>query len=610
MDTWSFYIAITVIVIHLLWYLILPTPLPGIPYNVSSAHNLFGDLPAITSHISATGGSLVTFFNSTLRSLNVPLAQVFIKPLGKPVLILSDFRETHGLLMARKEFDRSPALGDLLKGLIPDHHIHLKTDARWRAQRRLVQDLMMPSYLNNVAGPAIYQTVTDMLQLWRMKSRIADGRPWVASVDVKLMSLDAMMGFAFGPSSEHNATKLTIDTIKKLFATQNRVIKNAAEPVKFPDIRLDNVLQAMLDLAATVMELHGSPAPYLHWAYLNLKPSIKRAKKIKDDYITQQLKDGLERLDHTVSKTMPVTCAVDQMILRERSLAEKDGREPRHFSNVMMDEVSILAIVDVGSTPTDSSMTDELPQLFGFIFAGNETTATTICWALKFLTSHPATQNKLRNALKTAFGSADADNRDPTIEEIVCARVPYLDAVMEEVLRCAGTSPFVDRQATVDTQILGQHVPQGTVVLCLLSGSSMWSPGFDIDEKLRYSSRHEGASSASGRGDKAWDPENISAFQPERWLVPSRTDNTEGNEYGGAVEFNPTAGPQLAFGLGPRGCFGRRLVYLELRILLSLTVWRFELLGCPEELSSYKSVLRATNEPRQCYVRLRDIRSE
>jgi hypothetical protein len=44
----------------------------------------------------------------------------------------------------------------------------------------------------------------------------------------------------------------------------------------------------------------------------------------------------------------------------------------------------------------------------------------------------------------------------------------------------------------------------------------MWFPGFDIDESLRYHIGPGGAAGTGNRGDKAWDPETISAFDPER----------------------------------------------------------------------------------------------
>lgn len=339
METLIAILAAIAIVAYLFYLLILPKPLPGIPYNISSAKHPLGDLLALSSHISNTNGSLITFFSSTLEYLNTPLAQVFIKPLGRPVLLLSDFREAHSLLVKRKEFDRSPALCDLLSGLVPDHHIHLKTDERWRAQRRLVQDLMMPSYLNEVAGPAIYGTVRDLVALWRAKTEVANGRPWTASEDVQTFSLDTMMAFAFGASSGNSANSSQLVPIRSIGKARDVAADDAEEPIVFPKVQLGEVRQAMLDLAKTVMELHGSLSPTLHWAYLNRKPCIKRARNIKEKFITQVLRDRLGASDHNVDENSPVTCAVDQMVTRERLEAKREGRKPRFFSRVMIDEV-------------------------------------------------------------------------------------------------------------------------------------------------------------------------------------------------------------------------------------------------------------------------------
>jgi len=187
--------------------------------------------------------------------------------------------------------------------------------------------------------------------------------------------------------------------------------------------------------------------------------------------------------------------------------------------------------------------------------------------------------------------AAKSEGRNLSIQEIIGKHIPYLDAAIEEVLRCASTAPVVDRQALVDTEILGHRVPKDTIVTCLVTGPSMMTSGFAIDEGLRSPTSQ--AAKKNGR-DRAWNSEDMTLFKPERWIV------------GG--EFDATAGPQLAFGLGTRGCYGKRLVYVEMRILLTLIVWNFELLSCPTALSSYKSILITTNESRQCYVRLREIR--
>lgn len=176
---------------------------------------------------------------------------------------------------------------------------------------------------------------------------------------------------------------------------------------------------------------------------------------------------------------------------------------------------------------------------------------------------------------------------------------------MEEILRHAGTIPCIDRQATADTELFDHFVPKGTTMYILSSGPSIKTPAFDIDENLRSKTCQD--AKQAGRHRSGWDPQDIGSFKPERWLSFRHTSSTKDLVEGqvGEAEFNMEAGPQLAFSLGTRSCYGRRLAYLELRIFIVLILWNFELLPCPEQLSRYSSKIGITNKPRQCFVRLR-----
>ena len=46
------------------------------------------------------------------------------------------------------------------------------TPANRRAHRRLVSDSMSPAFLNQVAGPQMYTSALDLLQLWTEKSHL------------------------------------------------------------------------------------------------------------------------------------------------------------------------------------------------------------------------------------------------------------------------------------------------------------------------------------------------------------------------------------------------------------------------------------------------------
>lgn len=142
----------------------------------------------------------------------------------------------------------------------------------------------------------------------------------------------------------------------------------------------------------------------------------------------------------------------------------------------------------------------------------------------------------------------------------------------------------------VDTVILGHHIPKGTNVFLLGNGPDFIEPPIsEIPEERRSKTCQEAKGSIG-----SWDPADSNLFIPERWIT-----NENGKE-----SFDSTSGPLLTFGLGPRGCFGRRMAYLELKIVLVLLLWNFELKIAPENLSSYQAEDNLTHQPKQCYLRL------
>ncbi|KAK1706704.1 cytochrome P450, partial [Colletotrichum lupini] len=221
----------------------------------------------------------------------------------------------------------------------------------------------------------------------------------------------------------------------------------------------------------------------------------------------------------------------------------------------------------------------------GFVVAGHDTTNTTLCWGIKFIADGQAVQQRLFESIRSFHTAASSEGGLPTHSEICEANIPYLDAVIEEMLRLAHTATSQDRVCKEDTVILGHVIPKGTTVIVPNRGSSFTEPGYEIEERLRSPSSRKAATDF--RDGKV---------KPDRWLVRDEKGNDE---------YDGSAGPTLPFGLGLRGCFGRKLAYMEMKLLITLLIWSFEFQECPENLSSYESITSLTRKPVQCYVRLK-----
>lgn len=215
-------------------------------------------------------------------------------------------------------------------------------------------------------------------------------------------------------------------------------------------------------------------------------------------------------------------------------------------------------------------------------------------WLTKYLTDLPQIQNKLRSVLYETLSAAREENRLFTFEEIRHAKLPYLDAVIEEMLRINAVP--VTREALCDTTILGCPIKKGTQVFFMSNGPGFLSPSIRVDDSKRSET------SRAAKLNATWDEtQDLSLFDPERWLV--RKSDGEG-VLGDDVNFDGAAGPQLVFGLGPRSCWGRRLAHMEMKTIIAMLVWSFQLLKLPPGLSGYAGLEGIARVPQQCYLRI------
>ena len=167
-----------------------------------------------------------------------------------------------------------------------------------------------------------------------------------------------------------------------------------------------------------------------------------------------------------------------------------------------------------------------------FMTAGTETTATSLSGLTYHLLRNPEKLAKLVAELRSSFES----EADISVETL--ATLPYLNACIEEGLRIYPAVP-VGLPRIVPSpgaSICGQHVP-GNVIVSV----SHWSAG-------HHPSNFR----------------NPSLFVPERWLG----DPEYASDDRDAIQ---------PFSFGPRNCLGKNLAYHELRLLLAVTLWHFDL---------------------------------
>lgn len=211
--------------------------------------------------------------------------------------------------------------------------------------------------------------------------------------------------------------------------------------------------------------------------------------------------------------------------------------------------------------------------------------------------SYPAAQSELRAALQAAFPTTNT----PSMEDLMAADVPYLDAVCEETFRVGGVAKGNIRQALVDTEVLGCRIPKGAEIFMNYHLDHAPYPAPEADRSATSQAAGARYQDALGGGGRAG--RDLGVFEPRRWLVPGDSDDAQNGN--GREVFDPHALPSIAFGGGFRGCSGRKLAFMEFRMVVALLVLNFEFLEMPDEFKTLKASEMIFRVPDMPYARLR-----
>ncbi|KAG2581902.1 zealexin A1 synthase-like [Panicum virgatum] len=180
--------------------------------------------------------------------------------------------------------------------------------------------------------------------------------------------------------------------------------------------------------------------------------------------------------------------------------------------------------------------TDVIKVAITDIFAGSETTAPTLEWAMAELVQNPKVMERATAEVRRAF-AAHGSVRE---EKLVEAGLQYLPLVIRETLRLHTPLPFLIPQACQEPcRVLGYDVPQGITVMV-----NAW---------------------ALGRDERYW-PGDPDAFRPERFEAGG----------GSAADFKGTDYELLPFGAGRRMCPGLGFGLANMELALASLLFHFD----------------------------------
>nr|DAD31325.1 TPA_asm: hypothetical protein HUJ06_010176 [Nelumbo nucifera] len=256
-------------------------------------------------------------------------------------------------------------------------------------------------------------------------------------------------------------------------------------------------------------------------------------------------------------------------VIRKRKEEIQEARV--HSKDVKIKHDILSRFIELSEDP-DNNLTDKSLRdvVLNFVIAGRDTTATTLCWFIYMIMTHPHVAAKLYSELK-------AIEEDRAKEEKLCllpydpedhtsfnervtqfarfltydslGKLSYLHAAITETLRLYPAVPQ-DPKGILKDDVL----PDGT--------------------KLKAGGMVTYVPYSMGRMEYNWGPDAAS-FKPERWFKDGFFHNSSPFKF-------------TAFQAGPRICLGKDSAYLQMKMTLAILCRFFEFRLVPNHPVKYR----------------------
>lgn len=227
------------------------------------------------------------------------------------------------------------------------------------------------------------------------------------------------------------------------------------------------------------------------------------------------------------------------------------GRDRGDFLSML-----IAAHDDEAKPLTDDEIID---NMWGLFFAGHDTTAHAVAWALYLLSQNPQELFAARDELERVLGDAL-----PTVEDL--GRLQRIEWIAKETLRLFPSGPSIPRVAAAPFPVGEYVIPEGDLVVCFIF----------LTHRLPGIFR---------------DPDR---FIPERWAPDSGETHPPGS--------------YAPFSIGPRWCPGMPFALMEMKEILSVALRRFSFTLEPGQKIIYYAASAAAHPAPGIVMRVNPLR--
>ncbi|KAJ1304879.1 hypothetical protein OPQ81_006013 [Rhizoctonia solani] len=422
--------------VFILYFVFWPKPLPNFPHNPVTS--ILGDLPEILSLVKS--GKTLSEYYELLTERHGPVIQMFI---GRHMsLVVADRGEAERLMIKFKNVDFPPTVFRMFEPLIPFSIMGLPGKDTWKHHRRVLGPSMNRRFLTRME-PCVLDTANKLVKLWERKHQIAGDRAFAADQDLGLASMNSLAIIGAGAP---------LDPLDRISSSASVEATDKSGVIEIPVDSSTPMFDGIRNLMTKVGAVFLLPFPSITFpCYLWLSSSWRRDLHMFRSFLMDKITEAKKReVKHGMLAT-DAECVLDMLLLPD----PHDGTE-QFDSKELLDEMA------------------------AFLIAGS-TVGKVLAWFVKYMPQDPEIQKLLHNEMRGIFDGHKEDPSSILAKLNNPEKVPILEAVMAETLRCAQVTSATVRSLLNDDVIAGHHVPKGTNIILPLwyfaTQESQWGSG-------------------------------------------------------------------------------------------------------------------------------------